>query len=73
MGPHEAYQNIVDSRVASDHDRQCASVLMKHVNRQKRRRDNQRQEIERLKALNEKLKLEVNLLKHLIEEAENER
>ena len=65
LGPHEALVSILTSRNASQDDKDCAKILMKHLGRSRRVRDNQKTEIERLKAQNERLKMELGLLNHL--------
>ena len=68
MGPHQCFIAIVGSPYPSAQDKENAKVLMRHLNRSRRVRDNQKIEIERLKEQNERLKMELNLMRHMMEE-----
>jgi len=49
-GPHECFIQIVASPYPSEADKQAAKVLMRHVNRARRSRDNVRKRLQYVEA-----------------------
>ena len=67
VGPHECFITIVSSPYPSQRDKEAAKVLMRHLNRSRRVRDSQKAEIKRLEEKNKRLKMEVDLMRNMME------